>query len=58
MEEIMNQHHFTTLTHSLSNRPSRRNVLRGLATAGLGLGALWLSNTVEAKNKKKRNNAT
>ena len=51
----MDQNHITTLTRSLSNRPSRRDALRGLVVAGFGLGALRLSNPVEAKNKKKRN---
>jgi hypothetical protein len=50
----MDQNHITTVTRSLQNRPTRRNVLRGLAATGLGLGALRLSDPVEAR-KKKRN---
>jgi hypothetical protein len=49
----MDQHHFTALTRSVRSVPSRRDVLRGLAAAGLGFGALRLPDAVAAKNKKK-----
>ena len=50
----MDQHHFPAWTRSVRGVPSRRNVLRSLAGAGLGLGALRLSDAVAAKDKKKR----
>ena len=50
----MDQHHLTTWTRSLSSLPSRRDVLRGLAGAGLGLSALRLSDAVAAKHKNKK----
>ena len=50
----MDEHQFTVLTRSSSNRPSRRAVLRGLAAAGCGLGAMRLAEDVAAKSKKKR----
>ena len=49
----MDQHRFTALKDSLGSLPTRRDVLRGLASAGLGLGTLRLSDAVEAKSKKK-----
>jgi hypothetical protein len=50
----MDQHHFTVWARSVSSVPSRRDVLRGLTSAGLGLGALRLSDAVAAKNTKKK----
>jgi hypothetical protein len=49
----VDQTRFEALTRSLASLPSRRNVLRSLASAGLGLSALRLSDTASAKNKKK-----
>jgi hypothetical protein len=49
----MDQHFFSTWTRSLRGVPSRRDVVRSLAGAGLGLGALRLSDAASAKNKKK-----
>jgi len=40
----MNQDRLTTVTRSLSNRPSHRHVLRGLAAAIGGLGLTSLLN--------------
>ena len=40
------------ITRTLISLPTRRNVVRGLAGAGLGLGGLRLADAVEAKNKK------
>jgi hypothetical protein len=34
----MDAHRFDSLTHTLSSRPTRRDVLRGLAGFSLGLG--------------------
>src|SRR5688572_22148934 len=36
----MNRDRFAVMSHSLMDRPSRRNVLRGLAAAGVRLGAV------------------
>ncbi len=58
----VNQHRFDGLTRSLASVPSRRDVLRGLAGAGLELGAARLPGVVAAgetrrKVKKARPNA-
>jgi len=44
----MNQQRFDVLTRTLSSVPSRRDVLRGLAGCGLGLGALRWPDVAEA----------
>ncbi len=49
----MDQHRFTDLKRSLRHVPSRRDVLRGLASSGLGLGALRLSDVAESRKKRK-----
>lgn len=52
----MNQPRIDVVTRTLSRLPSRRDVLRGLAAAGLGLGTLRLvdaSNDAAAKTCKK-----
>src|SRR5215217_5598512 len=52
---------FDAMSRTLSRLPSRRDVLRGLASAGLGLGALWHSVRAEGKkkgSKKKRKKKT
>ena len=49
----MDQVSFNALTRTLCHLPSRREVLRGLASAGLGLGVLWLPEIAEAKKKRK-----
>jgi hypothetical protein len=54
LRKNMNENRIRTLTHSLSNRPSRRDVVRGLVGTGFGLGALRLPDTVEARKKKKQ----
>lgn len=55
----MDQNPFDSVSHLLTRVPSRRDVLRSLAGAGLGLGALRLPEVVAAKNDhrkhKKRN---
>jgi subtilisin-like proprotein convertase family protein len=48
------QFDFEAATRTLISVPSRRAVLRGLAAAGLSLGALRLEDAVEAKNKKRK----
>jgi hypothetical protein len=48
----MNQNPFSAITQTLSNIPSRRDVLRSLVGAGLGLGTLRLSDAEAAKKKK------
>lgn len=48
----MNQNHSDALTRTLGSMPSRREVLRGLAGVGLGLG--WLRPPAIADAKKKR----
>jgi len=50
----MDQHPFTALTRSVRGVPSRRDVLHGLAAAGLGLAALRLPDAVTAKKKRKK----
>ncbi len=52
----MNQHHFTAWTRLVTHLPSRRDVLRGLASAGLGLAASRLPETAEGKKKRKNKN--
>jgi hypothetical protein len=47
----VDQTRFKIVTCSLTSLPSRRNVLRSLASAGLGLGALRLPDAVAAKAK-------
>jgi hypothetical protein len=50
----MDQSSFTAVTRALAGLPSRRDVLRSLAGAGLGLGALGLPRVTEAKKKHKK----
>jgi hypothetical protein len=50
----MDQHHPPAWTHLVTTRPSRRDILRGLAGAGLGLGKVRWPSPVEAKKKLKR----
>ena len=47
----MDQHYFDGLSRTLARLPSRRDVLRGLAGAGLGLGALRQPDAIAAKKK-------
>jgi hypothetical protein len=49
----MNQHQLPALTRALTRLPSRRDVLRGLAAAGLGLAVLRGSGAADAKKKRK-----
>src|SRR5829696_3203175 len=51
---IMDEQHIHAVTHTLRRLPSRRDVLRGFAGAGLGLNGLWLAGGVAAKKKKRR----
>lgn len=50
----MDHHRFTALSEIVTNAPSRRHVLHGLAGLGLGLGATWLPADADAKKKKKK----
>jgi hypothetical protein len=50
----MDQNRFDAVTRSLSGFPSRRDLLRGLAGAGLGLGIARLPDLVDAKKKRKK----
>lgn len=50
----MNQNRMLALTRSLTAVPSRRDVLRGLAGAALGLGVARWPQPGEAKTRKKR----
>ena len=45
---------FATLTRFLTDVPSRRSLLRGLAAAGVGWGVGHLPDTVEAKKKRRK----
>lgn len=49
----MNPNHVIVMTRSLTKLPSRRDVVRGLASAGLGLGAVRLPDIADAKKKRK-----
>ena len=51
---VMNQLRFDTLTRSLTGLPSRRDVVRGLAGAGFGVGTLWLPGDTAARKKHKK----
>ncbi|MGH2614997.1 MAG: hypothetical protein ACRDJC_07145 [Thermomicrobiales bacterium] len=56
----MDEHRFAVVTHSLTSVPSRRDVLRGLVGAGLGLCASRLPESAAGKNgrnKKLQRNA-
>ena len=48
----MEQHRFTVLKDSFGSVPSRRDILRGLAGAGVSVGSLRLADAASAKNKK------
>jgi hypothetical protein len=50
----MEQHYLSALKRSLRSLPSRRDFLRGIAGAGLGVGVLRLSDDVDARTKKKK----
>src|SRR5687767_4620467 len=50
----MSEHSMTELTRALRGLPSRRDIVRGLAGASLGLGLLQVSASVEAKKKRKK----
>lgn len=50
----MNLRQSTIPTPSLASPPSRRDVLRGLVAAALGLGAPRLPDAAEAKNKRRK----
>jgi hypothetical protein len=52
----MDQHCFDALTRTITRTPSRRDVLRGLAGAGLsfGLGAPSLSEPAGARRRRRR----
>jgi hypothetical protein len=54
----MGQQRLATLTHALRRVPSRRDILRGLGGAGLGLSAGWLPDAAAAKKKRKKKNKT
>jgi hypothetical protein len=47
----MNQNRFATLTHTVTRVPSRRDLLRGLAATGLGLGTARLPRPVQAHTR-------
>ena len=50
----MDENRFAVATQSLTSVPSRRDVLRGLAGAALGLGVARLPDPVAAKKNRKR----
>ena len=47
----MNENRMETWRQSLARLPSRRDVLRGIASAGLGLGVVRWQEAAEAKKK-------
>jgi hypothetical protein len=53
---MVDEHRMFALTRSLTSVPSRRDVLRGLAGIGLGLGVVRFPGAAEAKSKKRRKN--
>jgi hypothetical protein len=50
----VNEDRYPVVTRSLTSVPSRRDVLRGLVGAGLGLGLARLPEAAEAKKKRKK----
>ncbi len=50
----MSHHRFPVIPGSIAVLPSRRDVLRGLAVAGLGLGLTGLPASLAARKKRKR----
>lgn len=54
----MEQARYDVVTRALALFPSRRDVLRGVAGAGLGLGALKLPGTIDARKKKRKGKKT
>lgn len=50
----MDNHRFAVVTPLLTRVPSRRDVLRGLAGAGLGIGVARLPHIAAAEKKRKR----
>ena len=50
----MDQHAVATVTRSLTSMPSRRGVLRGLASVGLGMVTAWGQEATDAKKKRKK----
>ncbi len=50
---ILNQNQFEAVTRALAFIPSRRDVLRGLAGAGLALGTLEVATNTDAKKRRK-----
>ena len=50
----MDQMHFSAVARTLTEMPSRRDVLRGLGAAGLGLGGLRLPDLAMAKKRRKK----
>jgi hypothetical protein len=52
--EIMSKNTLTVMPRFVSTLPSRRDFVRGLAGAGLGVSALHLVDHGEAKKKRKR----
>lgn len=51
----MNHHRFTTWTSLVTHLPSRRDFLRGIAAAGLGLATIRPPGTADARKKRKKN---
>ncbi len=51
----MNEHHIPSWTRLVTHAPSRRDVLRGIAGAGLGFAALPHPDTADARKKRKKN---
>jgi hypothetical protein len=49
----VDQNRFNSLTRYLTSHPSRRHLMRGLASLGLGLGMARLIDNAEAKKKHK-----
>lgn len=50
----MEQHRLAVVSHSLTRLPARREVLRGLAGAGLALGLARFTGGADAKKKRRK----
>jgi hypothetical protein len=52
--QTLDLNRFEAVTRSLTSVPSRRDLLRGLVSVGLGLGAVRITSVVDAKKKRKK----
>jgi hypothetical protein len=55
---MLDMHRLTVWKRAMSTTPSRRDLIRGLAGAGIGLGSLGLADPSQAKSKNTRSQKT